>query len=47
MLTEEVQLAGPVLPLQFFKETPTEQPREHAHRKEEPRPAGDPARAVG
>ena len=32
---------------QFFEEATAEQPREHAHRQEEARPAGDPALAVG
>ena len=32
---------------QFLQEQPAKQARQHAHGQEEPRPAGDPARAVG
>ena len=34
-------------PQQFFEEAPSEQPRQHPHRQEEPRPAGDPTLAIG
>ena len=46
MLAEELQPAGLVQPLQFFEEPAPEQPREHAHRQEEARPACHPGRAV-
>ena len=42
MFTEELQLAGTVRGAELFEEQPPEQPREHAHGQEEPRPAGDP-----
>ena len=43
VLAEELQLAGLMHPQQLFEEAPPEQPREHPHRQEEARPAGDPA----
>jgi hypothetical protein len=47
VLTEEAQLAGAMRLLQFFEKAPPEQPREHADRQEEARPAGHPAFAIG
>ena len=43
VFTEELQFAGTVGVHELSKEQAPEQPREHAHRQEEPRPAGDPA----
>jgi hypothetical protein len=43
----EVELAVRVRRLQLREEQPSEQPREHAHREEEPRPTADPALAIG
>src|SRR5260370_14681888 len=45
-IAEEPQLAGREGVLQLLQEQPAEQPREHPHRKEEPRPPIQPARAV-
>ena len=47
MLAEELQLPATMRLLQFFEEAAAEQPRQHAHRQEEARLAGDPALAVG
>jgi hypothetical protein len=47
VLAEELKLAGLVHPQRFFQEATPEQPREHPHRQEEPRPASDPALAIG
>ncbi len=47
MLAEEAQAAGLVGRNQPLQEEPAEQPREHAHRQEEARPAGDPFFAIG
>ena len=44
---EEAQAAGLVGYNQVFQEQATEQPREHAHRQEETRPAGHPMAAIG
>ena len=43
VFTEEAQLAAAMSRGQLFEEASTEQPREHAHREEEPEPAADPA----
>ena len=47
VLAKELQLTCLMRPLQLFEEAPPEQPREHSHGQEEPRPAGQPTRAVG
>ncbi len=47
VLAEEAQAAGLVGRNQPLQEEPSEQPREHAHRQEEARPAGDPFFAIG
>jgi len=39
VLVEEAQIAGLMSGPQLFQEEPPEQPREHAHRQEEPWPA--------
>jgi hypothetical protein len=46
VFAEEPELAAVVQPLQFLQEAAPEQPRQHAHRQEEPGPARDPARPV-
>ena len=46
MLTEELQLAGPVGGSELLAELPPEQPREHPHGQEKAAPAGDPALPV-
>ncbi len=46
LLAEEPQLPVLMQALQFFQEAPPEQPRQHAHRQEEPRSAGHPGLAV-
>src|SRR5204862_486374 len=43
VLAEEPELAAIVQLLQFLQEASPEQPGQHAHRQEEPRPAGHPA----
>ena len=45
-ITEKAEIAGVEGSLQVFEEEPTEEPRQHAHRQEEPWPASDPARAI-
>jgi len=47
IFAEELQPAAVVCGGEFFEETPAEQPRQHAHRQEEARPARDPALTVG
>ena len=47
VLAEELQLPGAMQALQLFEEAAPEQPRQHPHRQEEPRPARHPALAVG
>ena len=46
-VTEKAEIAGVEGGLQVFEEEPTEEPRQHAHRQEEPWPASDPACAPG
>ena len=46
MLTEELQLSGPMGGVEHLQEQPAEQAREHAHRQEEVGPARHPALAV-
>ena len=46
MRAKELQAPGGVGGDELFQKQPAEQPREHAHRQEEARPAGDPALAV-
>ena len=43
---EEPELTAIVQPLQFLQEASPEQPRQHAHRQEEPGPASDPLRPI-
>jgi hypothetical protein len=44
---KELELAGVESPLEMLQKQATEQARQHPHRQEESRPAGDPAGAVG
>ena len=46
-LAEELQPPRAMQLPKLFEEAPPEQPREHAHGQEEPRPAGHPGLAVG
>ena len=46
ILTEELQPTATMSLMKLFEETAAEQPREHAHRQQESRLAGDPAVAV-
>lgn len=41
VFTKELQLADDMRPAKLLEEEPSEQPRKHAHRQEEARPAGD------
>ena len=47
VLSEELQPAAAMSLTELFEEAAAEQAREHPHRQEEARLAGDPARAVG
>src|SRR5262249_5632165 len=46
IVTEELQLAGPMRGGKFFEEAAAEEPREHPHREEEPGSTTDPALAI-
>src|SRR5260370_33897037 len=47
VIAEEVEVAGLMRRRELLQEQASEQPREHAHRQEEARPAGDPTLAIG